>query len=77
MHKVVGIIVGVVVMTSLAVAQRGGEGVQPAAQGGRQAGAPAQPLGRGAYQPTTWWGDEMFRSGRTLPATLSTPISTA
>src|SRR6185503_17257533 len=60
MHKVVGIIVGVVVMTSLAVAQRGGEGVQPAAQGGRQAGAPAQPLGRGAYQPTTWWGDEMF-----------------
>src|SRR6185503_1395675 len=54
------IIVGAVVMTSMVAAQRGGEGSQPTVQGGRQAGAAAQPLGRGAYQPTTWWGDEMF-----------------
>src|SRR5262245_15146528 len=42
--------------TAVASAQRGGNG-------GRQGGAAAngeQPLGRGAYQPTLWWGDEMF-----------------
>src|SRR5512138_714002 len=63
MKKVVGIIVGAVVMTSIVAAQRGGASGQPAAQGGRQGAATAgaaQPLGRGAYQPTTWWGDEMF-----------------
>src|SRR5690242_6498284 len=64
MKKVVGVIVGAVVMTSMVAAQRGGsERGQPAPQGGRQGSAPAgatQPLGRGAYQPTTWWGDEMF-----------------
>jgi hypothetical protein len=51
MNKAVGIIVGAVVMTSIV-----------AAQGGRQGGGPAgaQAPSRGAYQPTTWWGDEMF-----------------
>ena len=35
----------------------------PAAQGERQGGAPrrtASSRGRGAFQPTLWWGDEMF-----------------
>jgi hypothetical protein len=39
-------------------AQRGGS-----TQGARQGGAAnngEQPLGRGAYQPTLWWGDDMF-----------------
>jgi hypothetical protein len=61
MNKVVGMIVAAVLMTSAVAAQRGRDGGQPAAQSGRQGGAGgAQPLGRGAYQPTTWWGDEMF-----------------
>src|SRR5262245_14682318 len=63
MNKVAGIIIGVVALTSIVAAQRGGESGQPAGQGGRQ-GAPGagatQPLGRGDYQPTTWWGDDMF-----------------
>jgi hypothetical protein len=59
MNRVVGMIVAAVLMTSAVAAQRGRDGQQPAAQSGRQGGG-AQPLGRGAYQPTTWWGDEMF-----------------
>ncbi len=61
MKRVVGIIVAGLIMTSGIAAQRGGG--QAGAQGGRQGGAAAngeQPLGRGAYQPTLWWGDEMF-----------------
>src|SRR4249920_557152 len=47
-----------------AATQRDGSAVQRGgAQGARQGGAAGdgeQPLGRGAYQPTLWWGDEMF-----------------
>jgi hypothetical protein len=43
-------------MTTALVAQRGGEGAGPA--GAPPANAPQG--GRGAYQPTLWWGDEMF-----------------
>src|SRR4029453_16303696 len=50
MNKVVGIIVAAVLMTGAVAAQSGREG----GAGG------AQPPGRGDYQPTTWWGDEMF-----------------
>src|SRR5262245_65642638 len=61
MNKVVGMIVAAVLMTSALAAQRGKDSEQPAAQAGRQGGAgAAQQPGRGAYQPTTWWGDEMF-----------------
>ena len=62
MNKVLGIVVALL-MTTAVVAQRGREGGQPAAQGERQGGAPAANApqgGRGAYQPTLWWGDEMF-----------------
>src|SRR5215208_7459684 len=62
MSKAFGIVAAAVVMTSVVAAQRGGDGAP--AQNGREGGAPAgvaaQALGRGAYQPTTWWGDEMF-----------------
>ncbi len=57
---VVATLVGTALLGSAIAAQRGGEGGQPA---GRQGGAAAngeQPLGRGAYQPTLWWGDDMF-----------------
>ena len=62
MNKVLGIVVALL-MTTAVVAQRGREGGQPAAQGERPGGAPAANApqgGRGAYQPTLWWGDEMF-----------------
>jgi hypothetical protein len=56
-------LVGTALLGSAIAAQRGREGGQPAAQGERQGGAPAANApqgGRGAYQPTLWWGDEMF-----------------
>lgn len=43
-------------MTTALVAQRGSEGAGPA--GAPPANAPQG--GRGAYQPTLWWDDEMF-----------------
>jgi Peptidase family M28 len=59
----VGLIIGRVVVTTGVAAQRGGGG-QPgaAAQGARQGAPPANAPqgGRGTYQPTLWWGDEMF-----------------
>ena len=63
MNKVIGLVAAVVVMKSVVAAQRGLEDAQPGAQSGSQGSAPTavgQPLSRGAYQPTTWWGDEMF-----------------
>ena len=62
MDRVLGIVVALL-MTTAVVAQRGREGGQPGAQGERQGGPPAANApqgGRGAYQPTLWWGDEMF-----------------
>jgi hypothetical protein len=62
MNKLVALTVAALVMTTVVVAQRGRDGGQPAQAGrqGRAGGAGDQPLGRGAYQPTIWWGDEMF-----------------
>src|SRR5204863_7414053 len=57
---VLATLVGTALLGSSIAAQRGREGGQP---GGRQGGGAAngeQPLGRGAYQPTLWWGDDMF-----------------
>src|SRR5215510_920076 len=63
------ILIGVTLVGSAIVsAQRAGGAAQAgaaqgaAAQGGRQDGAAngEQPLGRGAFQPTLWWGDDMF-----------------
>src|SRR5437867_3728615 len=45
-----------VAMATVVFAQRGGEGAGSA--GAPPANAPQG--GRGAYQPTLWWGDEMF-----------------
>src|SRR6478672_2404203 len=56
-------LIGTALLGSAIAAQRGREGGQPAAQGERQGGAPAANApqgGRGAYQPTLWWGDELF-----------------
>ena len=58
------VIAAVLLATAVASAQRGGGAAGAGAQAGqRQDGAAAngeQPLGRGAFQPTVWWGDEMF-----------------
>src|SRR5690348_14714470 len=58
---IVGLLITGLVMTTGVAAQRGG-GQQGAAQGARQGAPPANAPqgGRGAYQPTLWWGDEMF-----------------
>jgi len=80
MKKAIGLIAAVVALTTAVAAQRGREGSQPAPQSGPQGGAPAggaQPPGRGTYQPTTWWGDDMFPkwpypAGDAVYATLGT-----
>src|SRR5258705_7328725 len=59
------LIVVALLCTAVASAQRGGgaAGAQAGQAGQRQGGAAAtgeQPPGRGAFQPTLWWGDEMF-----------------
>ena len=58
------VIAAALLATAVASAQRGGGAAGAGAQAGqRQGGAAAngeQPLGRGAFQPTVWWGDEMF-----------------
>src|SRR6266566_3466645 len=60
---VVATLIGTALLGSALSAQGGRDGGQPGAQGARQGGAAAngeQPLGRGAYQPPLWWGDDMF-----------------
>src|SRR5207247_2144147 len=56
-------LIAAALLGSTVAAQRGREGGQAGAQGARQGGAATngeQPLGRGAFQPTLWWGDDMF-----------------
>jgi hypothetical protein len=55
-HLVVATLIGAALLTATLAAQRGREGAGPA--GTPPANAPQG--GRGAYQPTLWWGDEMF-----------------
>ncbi len=65
---VVAMIAAALIGTAVARAERAGDagqrgGAEGGAQAARQGGAPANPgqvPGRGAYQPTLWWGDEMF-----------------
>ena len=56
MHVIVATLIGAALLTATLGAQRGREGAGPA---GAPPAAPPQG-GRGAYQPTLWWGDEMF-----------------
>src|SRR5258705_10911301 len=62
---VVTTLIAATLLTCTLGAQRGREGAGPAgappatAPQGAQAGTAPQG-GRGAYQPTLWWGDEMF-----------------
>ena len=66
MSRRIQIIVATLIGTALlgsavtVTAQRGREGGQPGARQGGAAANGEQPLGRGAYQPTLWWGDDMF-----------------
>jgi peptidase M28-like protein len=56
------ILISAALVGAVVSAQRGGGAQGQAAQGGRQGGAAngEQPPGRGTYQPTLWWGDDMF-----------------
>jgi hypothetical protein len=56
LHLVVAILIATALLAGTLAAQRGREGAGPA--GAPPANAPQG--GRGAYQPTLWWGDEMF-----------------
>src|SRR6266850_5856910 len=55
-HLVVATLIGAALLTVTLAAQRGREGAGPS--GAPPASAPQG--GRGAFQPTLWWGDEMF-----------------
>ena len=65
MPVIVASLIGAALLTATLGAQRGREGGAPAgappapAPQGASAGSAPQG-GRGAYQPTLWWGDEMF-----------------
>ncbi len=57
---IVATLIGTALLGSAVTAQRGREGGQPGARQGGAAANGEQPLGRGAYQPPLWWGDDMF-----------------
>src|SRR5712691_2198819 len=57
---VVATLIGTALLGSAVAGQRGRGGGQPGARQGGAAANGDQPLGRGAYQPTLWWGDDMF-----------------